>query len=102
MTRIRRAEWSARGLRGLVELAPELADLVAQPRGVFEAQLLGRGEHLLLELTIVFSISAGSISVRFSRRRRPLVGTLESDIRNSVMSEMPLTIVSGVIPCSSL
>ena len=48
------------------------------------------------------SISAGFMSTRFSRRRRPLVGTLESDIRNSEMSEMPLTIVSGVMPCSSL
>ena len=33
-----------------VQLAPQLADLVAQLGGVLEAQLLGRGEHLLLEL----------------------------------------------------
>src|SRR5215213_2035747 len=39
-----------RGPRRLVELAPQLADLVAQPCRVLEAQLLGRGEHLLLEL----------------------------------------------------
>src|SRR4051794_6965984 len=40
----------SRGLGRLVELASQLADLVAQPRRVLEAQLLGRGEHLLLEL----------------------------------------------------
>src|SRR5690349_11787111 len=34
----------------LVELALEVADLVAQLGGVLEPQLLGRGEHLLLEL----------------------------------------------------
>src|SRR4051812_31935696 len=34
----------------LRELAPQLADLVAQPRRVLEAQVLGGGEHLLLEL----------------------------------------------------
>src|SRR3954466_11434573 len=32
------------------ELPPQLADLVAQARGVLEAQVLRRGEHLLLEL----------------------------------------------------
>src|SRR5579872_887290 len=32
------------------QLATELLDLVAQLRGVLEAQLLGGGEHLLLEL----------------------------------------------------
>src|SRR3954466_14553375 len=32
------------------ELPPQLADLVAQARGVLEAQVLGGGEHLLLEL----------------------------------------------------
>src|SRR3954471_13454772 len=32
------------------QLAAQLADLVAQPRRVLEAQILGRGEHLLLEL----------------------------------------------------
>src|SRR5215216_3527778 len=34
----------------LVELAPQLADLVAQLGRVLEAELLGGGEHLLLEL----------------------------------------------------
>src|SRR4051795_3425291 len=34
----------------LRELAPQLADLVAKPRRVLEAQVLGGGEHLLLEL----------------------------------------------------
>src|SRR3954452_598444 len=32
------------------EPPPQLADLVAQARGVLEAQVLGGGEHLLLEL----------------------------------------------------
>src|SRR5215210_5682735 len=32
------------------DLASQLADLVAQPRRVLEAQVLGGGEHLLLEL----------------------------------------------------
>src|SRR3954470_11304838 len=32
------------------ELPPQLADLVAQARGVLEAQVLGGGEHLLLKL----------------------------------------------------
>src|SRR5215218_9744963 len=32
------------------DLAPQLADLVAQPGRVLEAQVLGRREHLLLEL----------------------------------------------------
>src|ERR671939_257831 len=42
------------GLRGRLvahdvrELAPEVADLVAQARGVLEAQVLRGGEHLLL------------------------------------------------------
>src|SRR5215213_9498525 len=37
-----------------------------------------------------------------SRRRRPrLVGTFDSAIRKSVMSEMPFWIVAGVIPCAS-
>src|SRR5512133_1125726 len=34
----------------LGQLAPELADLVAQARRVLEAEVLGGGEHLLLEL----------------------------------------------------
>src|SRR3954452_25279307 len=34
----------------LRELATQLADLVAKPRRVLEAQVLGGGEHLLLEL----------------------------------------------------
>src|SRR3954465_5254651 len=33
-----------------VQLAPQVADLVAELGRVLEAQLLGRGEHLLLEL----------------------------------------------------
>src|SRR4051812_40276799 len=40
----------ARGRGLLVQLAAHLADLVAQLRGVLEAQLLGGDEHLLLEL----------------------------------------------------
>src|SRR3954471_2220946 len=32
------------------QLAPQLADLVTQPRRVLEAEILGRGEHLLLQL----------------------------------------------------
>src|SRR5512133_140185 len=34
----------------LGQLAPQLADLVAQARRVLEAEVLGGGEHLLLEL----------------------------------------------------
>src|SRR3712207_1492645 len=36
--------------RGRVELSPEIADLVAELGRVLEAQVLGGGEHLLLEL----------------------------------------------------
>ena len=40
----------SRGRRRQVELAAQVADLVAQLGRVLEAQLLGGGEHLLLEL----------------------------------------------------
>jgi excinuclease ABC subunit B len=43
-----------------------------------------------------------SLIQTIGRARDFLPGTLDSDIRNSVMSEIPLTIVSAVMPCSSL
>ena len=55
--------------------------------------------------TIVFSISDSDMSSAFARRRslrrRPF-GVFPSACRNSAMSLMPLTIVSAVMPCSSL
>src|SRR4051794_13573783 len=40
----------AGGRAQVLEVAAQLADLVAQPGGVLEAQLVGGDEHLLLEL----------------------------------------------------
>ena len=45
-----RGRYAAGVLADVLERPPDLADLVAQAGGVLEAQLVGRGEHLLLEL----------------------------------------------------
>ena len=86
-----------------VELAAEGLDLVAELRCVLEAQLLGGREHLFLEgdQEPVELVGRQALDLRWPRRRLP--GTVgDSRERNSAMSETPLTIDSGVIPCSSL
>ena len=96
----------ASSARDLPQVAAQLAQLVAQLRGVLEAQLLGGREHLLLELDdhpleLVLRHLLGRAAAWRVRRLRPR-GTFDSACRNSAMSEMPLTIVAAVIPCSSL
>ena len=86
------------------EVAAQLAQLVAQPRGVLEAQLLGGREHLLLELDghLLELVRRQLLGVpRLAARRRPR-GILDSAVRKSEMSRIPLTIVAAVMPCSSL
>src|SRR5437588_607240 len=52
--------------------------------------------------TIIFSISSADIASAGLLRRLRERGTFDSAWRNSAMSEMPLTIVSGVMPRCSL
>ena len=99
-----RSRRSERRSAAAPELAPELLDLVAQLRGVLEPQLLGGGEHLLLERDHeLLELARASMPSTSRVPRRRLAGTCgASSVRNSAMSETPLTIDSGVMPCSSL
>ena len=55
----------------------------------------------VLNLNTVPPVAAGG-PVTAPRRLRPFFGTLLSACKNSAMSDIPLTIVAAVIPCSSL
>ena len=103
--RLPRARWAVCG-SDLLQVAAQLAQLVAQLRGVLEAQLLGRREHLLLELDDQpLELVRRQLLGRAALARRGVCaarGTFDSACRNSAMSEMPLTIVAAVMPCSSL
>jgi hypothetical protein len=93
-------------LARLADLAAEVADLVAQAGGVLEAQVLGAAAISSSSSTIVCSSSLRVIAspdfFLVCVRLRPFLGTFDSLCRNSAMSETPLTIDAGVIPCSLL
>ena len=76
--------------RGL-ELAAELLDLVTELRRILEAQLLGGGEHLLLELDdqLLHLVRAAMPSSSASPRRRRAGTVRLFEARNSAMSDMP-------------
>src|SRR5262249_17725132 len=88
------------GERG--ELAAELLDLIAELRRVLESELLGGGEHLLLERDHEL-LELGLVhSLDLLAAPRALRTCGASSDRNSAMSETPFWIDAGVIPCSSL
>ena len=86
-----------------VQVCAQLLELVADPGRLLEAEVLGGGEHLLLQLDdqlLQLLRGLGGALRRGVRRRRR--GARDSIARNSVMSEIPFWTVSGVIPCSLL
>ena len=87
-----------------LEVSPQLLELVADPGGLLEAEVLGGGEHLLLELDDQLLELRGALDLlrRRGRRRRREGAERDSIARNSVISEIPFWTVSGVIPCSRL
>ena len=78
-------------------------DLVAQLRGVLEAQLLGRREHLLLERDdeLLDLLARHALDLA---RRAPAARDVRrvAERQELEMSETPFTIDAGVMPCSSL
>ena len=85
-----------------VEVAAQLLELVADPRRLLEAEVVGGGEHLLLERDDRPLELLGVLELAPMRLPRRLRGARSSIARNSAISEIPLRTVSGVIPCSSL
>ena len=86
-----------------VQLAAQVLDLVAQLRRVLEAKPSAATYISSSSVTTSFSSSSRVIPSTSVRPRRRRVGTLgDSSASSSAMSETPLTIVSGVIPCSAL